>query len=296
MFGVDESFLQLHVEGVSFEKLNISLERAKIAQILDIKAANVEKQFQDAVVNNTGDIIILHFRWCRVVSKDQDVSEVASDERISKVLKLIHCCQLIRLTTESCVYFNSLQCCTQYLGIKIKKESDAVFFLPPSMISRKNISPLHIESANARLLQSVLKQIDMDSFTEHEQSIMDFYDLSYFQMPSLALTTLIVGFEMLLLEDENAKKEKLSKRCAVYLFEEKDKRIKCYKEVRRFYEMRCAFVHEGRGNVEYDDILKLRTLLRECIMKQHTEHQNKQELISTIKCVVCKLDTGYWKD
>lgn len=118
-----------------------------------------------------------------------------------------------------------------------------------------------------------------------------YYDLSYHQEKHLSITLLTTVLEMIYLGKEDAKKEKLAKRCAAYLYDLRENQIDCYKNLRHIYKKRSDFVHEGIfDHIEDKDILLLRHYLRESIFKALSDKTNKKQRIKILKYTIATLD------
>lgn len=118
-----------------------------------------------------------------------------------------------------------------------------------------------------------------------------YYDLSYHQERHLSITLPTTALEMIYLEKEDAKKEKLAKRCAVYLYDRRENRIDCYNSLRQIYKKRSDFVHEGIfDQIEDKDILLLRHYVRKSIFKALSNKTGKRQRIVTLKQEITNLD------
>ena len=71
-----------------------------------------------------------------------------------------------------------------------------------------------------------------------------------------------------ILNGEKGKKEILSKRSAVYLYDDEEQVLSHYEKIKRIYKKRSDFVHDGKyQHIDTDDIVFLRQCLRTTILK-----------------------------
>ena len=108
---------------------------------------------------------------------------------------------------------------------------------------------------------------------------------------------LITALEIIYLKHEDGKKEKLSKRCAVYLNTNgescynKQAVLECYRKLKEIYRKRSDFVHEGNvEGISSDDIIYLRKCVRESIFKLLSDDRKKQERINDLKSIIETID------
>ena len=90
--------------------------------------------------------------------------------------------------------------------------------------------------------------------------------------------------EMIFISEDGAKKERLSKRCSVFLYDTQEECLDCYNKLRAAYEQRCKFVHDGVFvGVEDETILFLRNCVREVLMTFVRRPFEKSAFISSLK-------------
>jgi hypothetical protein len=100
---------------------------------------------------------------------------------------------------------------------------------------------------------------------------------------------------MIFVDDDNAIKERLSKRIAVYMSNDFHVRQDIYKHIKKLYKKRCAFVHEGKNElITMDELWYLRNIANKVIIQfMHTNKTKKEfcaELVEKVKSVDC------WKE
>ena len=95
---------------------------------------------------------------------------------------------------------------------------------------------------------------------------------------------------MIFLKGEQGKKEVLSKRSAVYLYDDKEQVLSHYEKIKRIYKKRSDFVHDGKyQDIARDDIVFLRQCLRTTILKLLDDKRNKTQRITELKAQVQKV-------
>jgi hypothetical protein len=95
---------------------------------------------------------------------------------------------------------------------------------------------------------------------------------------------------MIFLKGEQGKKEILSKRSAVYLYDDEEQVLSHYEKIKRIYKKRSDFVHDGKyQHIDTDDIVFLRQCLRTTISKLLDDKRSKIERITELKVQVQKI-------
>lgn len=156
----------------------------------------------------------------------------------------------------------------------------------------KTIKKLHCD--NTGILRAEMNKITLPYQIKYLNQCHLLYDRSYLVTLQEAEILLITSLEILFLKSENSKKERLSKRCATYIFESKEERVECYKKLTSEYKKRSDFVHDGNSiGIGEEDILFLRECVRGSLIKLLHGKEEKDALLCDLKKKIESLD--YWQ-
>jgi len=157
------------------------------------------------------------------------------------------------------------------------------------------ISKLKIDEIRVDEINRKLKSIKFPISNELLNSCHCYYDLSYHHENCIAITLLTTCLEMLFLDNkENAKKERVAKRCSVLLYDNKEDRLDCYAKLLKTYKKRSDFVHEGtRKSIIDDDILFLRECVRKSLLLFLETKKDKKEILKELRSKIELLN--YWQ-
>ena len=154
------------------------------------------------------------------------------------------------------------------------------------------IQKVHCDSI--KQLQSELEKITFPISEHYINQAHMLYDRSYLVTLQEAEVLLITSLEVLFLDSETGKKERLSKRCATFLCELQDDRVHIYEKLCAEYKKRSNYVHDADAEaISEEDILFLRKCVRKSILKLLASHKFKDELITSLKKEISRLD--YWQ-
>lgn len=155
----------------------------------------------------------------------------------------------------------------------------------------KTIQKAHCD--NIGLLRAEMDKITFPITLKYLNQCHLLYDRSYLVTLQEAEVLLITSLEILFLKSENSKKERLSKRCAAFIFESKEERLECYKKLIIEYKKRSDFVHDGNSDeIIEEDILFLRECVRSSLVKLMYVKEEKDDLIHDLKQKINSLE--YW--
>ena len=156
-------------------------------------------------------------------------------------------------------------------------------------ISRFEPTPSEIQILNDKLPSISFPFSDFPLNTAH-----NLYDLSYHQDVHVSITLLVTALEIIFLNTEKAKKQILSRRCAIYLFSAKENVLSCCDRIRALYKKRSDFVHDGKiTGIDNADILFLRDCVRKSLIKRMEDKTEKKKMIAQLRTQV---ESFQWTD
>lgn len=297
IFGADETLLGVNL-GNDFEIKRTSLKPQKdnLHSIFVTDGVGLRRDYEAARIDESLDVL------CIFKSYTVNLKRVEADEYYQKTCDqtleyLDDKIRLIRLFVEGPVRFKKLS---------IKMESDALYLGKTEMcdsftsiipigeaMGTNIISKFHCDSQNIKELNDniILYRLPLSHIWLN--NAQRYYDLSYHQDNFISITLLITCLEILFINKENAKKEKLAKRCSVFLYEGEIERLECYNELRKAYKYRSDFVHDGVSpHIKDKDILFLRDCVRKSLIQYMNKSYIKSEVLKKLKETIKKLD--YW--
>ena len=140
----------------------------------------------------------------------------------------------------------------------------------------KNVSTINCNDRDIDLLNKALERIKFPLEDRLLNSVHIFYDLSYHTEFCVSVSLLITALEMLFLNSENSKREKISKRCAVYISNSEEEITALYKKLKSSYKLRCDFIHDGDiRNIGETTVLLLRDCVRRALLKSISTQETK---------------------
>lgn len=296
IFGVDESILNVKLPNdYMFKRMSLIPQKNNLDSLFETDAMGLRRSYESAKINDDLDVICIHkiFTIRLTQIEAEEYYSKMSYEAIVETDRLI---RAIRLFFECNLFYKQLSVqmkSKEYLinGTSYSSNFGLIFPVGEALGTKvKSIfsySKIDIEILNAWLLSF--------QFPESEllMNCIGLYDLSYHQEDFVSLTLLIACLEMLFLDSESYKKEKLAKRCAVLLFEEKTRRLECFNRLREIYKNRSDFVHDGKfEGIKGDDVLFLRKCIRSAIIEFLNESYSKKNVLCKLKILLHNLD--YW--
>ena len=297
IFGADETLLNVNIgEEFIFRRMSLIPCKDCLDIILETDAMGLRIDYETARIDETLDVICV-FKT-HTVSLDNTGAAKYYKKMCDNVLKYLDdSMRVIRLFYEGSVHFKKLyvkmESETALIGeTEVSNNFNSVIpvgeFMNTSMISK-----FHCEDKEINKLNNNISLIKFPLADVLLNNCHRYYDLSYHQNNFISITLLITCLEILFLNSENAKKEKLAKRCSVFLYDSKDERLNCYNKLLKAYKKRSDFVHDGdRLQIKNEDILFLRDCVRKSLIKYLYNKCSKKNIIQKLKKTIENLD--YW--
>lgn len=296
IFGADESLLSVKLNnGLTFKRMSMIPMEDDLDSVFQISAEGLHRDYELARIDlngndeNASDVICLYYSKEISLNKSDEVEYWRSlfNNEKSLLTQFDNNIRIIRLLKEGTVHFKRV-----------------AIHMQPKEANHKRVTIIEIgEAQNTKVIQKfsctkkeieiINKNISLIQFPLTPKILNSchvYYDLSYHQPNHISLTLLIICLEMMFLNSENAKKVKLSKRCACFLYEDCNERIICFQKLKTLYEKRCKFVHDGEIiDVNDADIIYLRDCVRKSILKYQINDFVKSDVINNLKALISDL-------
>lgn len=299
IFGADTSLLQIKLsDGFAFERKSLNPNIDHLDTVFDVTVMGLRRDYEAARIDtNTLDVICV-FKQENIelfsskahdyFNSENDISLQCLDNQIRAIRLLVECPLRVKrisfkLDSEKWMH-EQTQMSNSYTEIFPVNES-----MGTHEISRFELTPSEIQRLNNKLPSISFPFGDLPLNTAH-----NLYDLSYHQDVHVSITLLITALEIIFLKSEKAKKQILSKRCAVYLFSTKEDVLSCCDRIKLMYKKRSDFVHDGKiTGIDSADILFLRDYVRKSLIKRIEDANGKKELIKQLRTRVASFP---WTD
>lgn len=300
IFGADESLLNINLgNDFIFKKMSLVPSKDNLDSIFETDSMGLRRDYESARIDNDSLDVVCAFKSFKYIVATTDAKEYFNGMCDDILEYLDNKIRAIRLYHEGPVRFKKL-------SIKMKPEnshSDKIegiisynSIIPIGEAMRtKEISKFYCDIEKIQELNENINSIEFHLSDPLLNSCHIYYDLSYHQDNFISVVLLITCLEMLFLNDENAKKERLAKRCSVFSYDTKDDRLECYAKLRSAYKKRSDFVHDGYvAPIKNEDILFLRDCVRKSLVKRIDNKETKKDVIKKLKITIKELD--YWNN
>ncbi len=295
VFGTDASILNVQLGGgFSFQRKSLMPMKDHLDTILETDAMGLRREYEGARIDESLDVICM-FKELQI-ELTQKESEKYYNNICDDTLKYLDDkIRAIRLFVEGPVRFKKLavkmQSETQMVE-KTKMSSSFSSLIPiAEAMTTQTIQKFSCTDEKIRTLNEDITNTSFPLADKLFNNCHVYYDLSYHQSNVVSVTLLITCLEILFLDNENAKKEKLSKRCAVFLFDSQAEQIDCYRKLVLCYKKRSDFVHDGTSSeISNEDILFLRECVRQALIKYIRTGIDKSSVIKSLKTVISGVD------
>lgn len=299
IFGVDETLINIDIgNGFIFKRMSLIPSKDHLNEVFETDAMGLRRDYEDARIGEELNVICV-FKSYRInlnkIEVDNFYKELCDD-----VLEYLdNKIRVIRLLIEGPIRFKKL-------SINMKSEvhlieaanvgSSYSCIIPiGEAMGTREINKLHCDYKKIKELNYKISSINFPITDPILNTCHKYYDLSYHQEQVISITLLITCLEILFLDSEKAKREKLSKRCSVFLYDNKNERLSCYVKLHKAYKKRSKFVHDGDFlQVKDEDIIFLRECVRESLIKYLNNKYNKKDVIRELKETITSLD--YWEN
>ena len=297
IFGADETLLNVDLgKGYEFRKMSLIPSKDQLELIFEVDAMGLRRDYERALIDNDLNLI------CAFKTYEINLSSIEAGEYYQKTCDdalnyLDNRIRAIRLYYEGPIRFKKLS---------IKMESETFYMCKTrsgisynsiipigEAMGTKEISKFHCNDGEIRGLNNIISLIKFPLSDELLNHCHRYYDLSYHQDNFISITLLTTCLEILFLDGGQGKKEKLAKRCSVFLYDNKEERLSCYDKLTKLYKKRSDFVHDGDSDSIIDeDILFLRDCVRKSLIKYMNNGLKKKEVVNKLKTTITSLD--YW--
>lgn len=297
LFGTDETLLNVNLgNGFSFRRMSLIPSRDNLDKIFETDAMGLRRDYETARIDETLDVICV-FKT-HTIRLDRLEAGKYYKEMCDDALKYLDdIIREIRLFSEGPVRFKKLSIKMESEKLYISETEESYNFISIiPLCEAMNTRPISKFHCDKKEIYELDKNISSINFPLADILLNDchrYYDLSYHQDNFISITLLITCLEILFLDSEGAKKDKLAKRCSAFIFDSKDERLNCYYKLRMAYKKRSNFVHDGESlNMNKEDILFLRECVRKSLIKYLYNQLSKKNNILMLKRTIENLD--YW--
>ena len=287
IFGTDETLLSISLNnGFMFVKRSLHPKDC-LDKNFELSDFGLRREYETARINNdTLDVICIEKQTVYSFYSYIEAENFFSQQVETDLVELDNQIRAIRLIKEC-----ALRCKAISFRLKsINSENPSEFCLIHPVSESwgcPEISVFHCDDNEVSLINSQVKSISFPFTSEILNVAHRYYDLSYLVENYIALTLLIVALEMVFLNNETAKKQRLAKRCAMLMSDEKTEQNNCFSLIIDAYEQRSDFVHEGIfTGIEDAMILSLRNCVRKVLLSEHTGYFDKKPFISHLRAKV----------
>lgn len=299
IFGADETLLKVNIgNDFGFRKMSLIPTKDNLDKIFEINAMGLRREYETACIDEKLDVI------CVFKSYEINLERVEAENYYRKmcddvVKYLDDSIRAIRLFVEGSIRFKklSIKMSSDIESIAETKENYGFSSSIPIGEAMKNsdILKVHYEDKDIEEINKNICLIKFPLADELLNSCHRYYDLSYHHDNFISITLLITCLEILFLDKEDAKKERLAKRCSVFLYDTKEERLNCYDNLKEAYKKRSEFAHDGNCiDINNGDILFLRDCIRKSLMKYLNNLYNKKCIIKELRETIKKLGLDYW--
>lgn len=294
IFGVDDSILSLPLsDGFVFTRRSLNPTIDNLHQVFDTTIMGLRRDYETARVFPRPSMDVI----CAEKSIQTNLTCMESqhwfDTQTNKDLEsLDNQIRVIRL------YSNC--------HIRFKKVSFHLYSTECNSIDRTAITPVKepagaqkttLFHCNSNEISSTQNAISTIQFPLPEKSVNTahlLFDLSFHLENRFALLLLVIALESIFIQNDKGKKECLSKRVAVFLFDDRAARLNCYKNIGKAYFLRNKFVHEGLYDEIDDEIVAYtRKCVRDVVLSIDVNTYDKSLFIKTLKEKVTSIN--YWE-
>jgi hypothetical protein len=300
IFGADETLLNVNIgNGFAFRKMSLIPVKDDLHKIFQSDTMGLRKDYEAACIGKDTLDLICVFKSYKI-SLNRIEAEMYYRKMCDEVLKYLDdSIRVIRLLSEGPVRFNklSIKMDSEIEIVDETKTSHSFSSIIPIGEAMKSsaISKFHCEDKEIKEINNNISLIKFPLDDELLNNCHRYYDLSYNQDNFISITLLITCLEILFLDNEDAKKERLAKRCSVFLYDAKEERINCYDNLKEAYKKRSEFVHNGNCiDIKNGDILFLRDCIRKSLMKYLNNLHNKKCIIKELRTNIKYLGLDYW--
>lgn len=289
IFGSDESLLGLQlIDGFYLKKLSLNPSVSGLDSIFETTDMNLRRDYEPARLDEDSLDVI-----CAVKEKNYKLPISSLDAKFEEdadndLISLDNQIRAVRLLKEGPVRFKKIAFHQNFTyendGVIVPYNHNHIKLIPEAMTTIP-ISQYHCNESEISLINEKIQSLKFPISDSLLNICHKYYDLSYHTEPCISITLLTTALEVLYLERNAEKKQKLlSKRCAAFLCGNDARKAQLtYDSLFSLYNERSDFIHEGNErNITKGDIIKLRTIVRDSLLKAISLSESKEQRIANI--------------
>lgn len=266
LFGVSDEIAKITLnEGCSIEKR--SIYDKKITRFFDENILQLQKNYTNAIDFNNDT-----FWWIKAeynIKKGCYVEDITELEYITCLDKKV---RMLRLSLGKYVYVKDFR----YV-IDIDEHETVCGNVNSTDLAMEEIINTDFVIKNVNEVEKLLK-VDIPFKNEWIYKIFLVYEKSFSKDIEISFVVIFVALEMIFLNNDNHKREKLSRRIAKYLTDDCDKQDKIYNNIKQLYKKRGNFVHEGKNTkITNEEVEFLRSIVRNIIIQNVESEKIKKD-------------------
>lgn len=297
LFGCDDSFVGLDLgKGLGITRKSLH-PKDRLNDIFGVDAMELRREYECARLDETTlDVacIFHEYDFFDEISSPESYYDTISSEMCTYLDDQV---RALRLHVEGPVRYKKLAINMHCEPCRIGETSTSSSYISIMPIGEAynvhTIKKAHYDSVGS--LRDKMNKITFPIQVNYLHQCHLLYDRSYLVTLQEAEVLLITCLEVLFVKAEQGKREQLAKRCAIFLFDSKEERLECYKELCSQYKYRSEFVHEGNASsISEKGILFLRKCVRDSLIKllNFDRYKRKETLVCDLRREVAGLD--YW--
>lgn len=304
LFGTDETILNLPLSnGFSFVKRSLGPRTDYLNKAFGRDITGMLRDYQTAAIDEDDNVVCIE----KETTIDLKLTQSGGyfDRELDKDLCLMdRYIRAIRFVKECSLRFKyvSFFMCSE-TGTNNADNRESLIgsmtysdVVPAPEVKSKDVVKFHCEQNEIEELARAISIVQFPIDNETLNAAYLLYDLSYHTENYISITLLCTALEVLFINSETNKKERLARRCAVFLNQSKDQRLEYYQRIKAAYKQRSEFVHDGKFlGIANDDIVFLRNCVRDSLRHMMMlPNYDKKRLINNLKQEISALD--YWRE
>lgn len=292
IFGADETLLNVQlVDGFSFERLSLIPLKDHLDDIFDTTDFGLRRDYEGARIDGDSLDVICAVKKTEYHVLLGNANNFYHEYTDKDLVSLDNQIRMIRLFYEGPVRFKKMATVMKISGDQLGKcyksfPQKSVIPIGEAM-STHELSKLHLTSTEAAVINAKLSANFFPLQDKQLNFAYGFFDLSYHTDKFISVALLITALEMLFLNGEQGKKERLSKRCACFISGQESDIVQIYKRLKEAYRKRSDFVHDGEiANITTEDILFLRECTRKSLIRALEDNIPKDKRIQKLRVFI----------
>ena len=290
IFGADDSILNISLkDGFRFERKSLNPNVSSLDKVFDVTGFGLRREYEAARIDEDSLDVICAVKENFYMQESSSLRERFEADVDRDLVSLDNQIRILRLIKEGAVRFIRIafRQDTEYHveDFTLHGNHNDIVPIGEAMVT-KRISQFHCDECEVAYINRQIQELCLPLSDSLLNSVHVYYDLSYHTEHCVSVTLLMTALEMLFLErNEGRKENKLSKRCAVYLFKDNIPLMQTVNNnLLSLYDKRSDFVHEGNAaNITDSDIITLREYVRKSMLKALAQTESKQQRIDRLK-------------